>query len=184
MKLLTILAVLVLAGCAKETKRAPIVFPPVNPDVAAVKTIVTQTKASAGKASAAAERAVQIVEKIVVAPGQEQELEKLRWELSTTIEQLKFTSEFLENANAQVGRLENQVADMKRWGVEQNTLYVKEYGRAQRAEKAWVEADKAVWARNKIIVIQWVALAGLVLWIFKGPLLSLLAMARKVALPI
>lgn len=178
---IAIVFISLLSGCAKVESRPPIVFPPSNPDVAAIKSIVTQTKASNTKAGDAAGRAVQIVEKIIVAPGQEAELQKLKLELQTTIEQLKFSQEFLENANAQLVSLTSQVDEMKAWGVKQNQLYVAEYSRAQKSENALVRADKAVWERNKLIIIQWLAIAGLVAWIFKGPIIAL---ARRFVFPV
>ena len=144
---LIVLVSLMCGGCAKVDSRPPIVFTPVNPDVASVSSIVAQSKASTVKASDSAARAVKIVESIVVAPGQEIELERLKLELSTTIEQLKFAGEFLENANKQVKILSGQVADMKQWGVEQNRLYVAEYKTAQ-TERSRADAEHKAAFRN------------------------------------
>ena len=141
------LVMMVCSGCAKADKRPPIVFAPVNPDVAAVTTRVTQAKASTVKASDSASRAVQIVERIIVAPGQEVELERLKLELSTTIEQLKFTREFLENANTQIGTLASQVEDCKRWGIEQQELYRAEYNNSQ-TERSRADTEHKVAFRN------------------------------------
>jgi hypothetical protein len=143
------LAMMFLSGCAKADKRLPIVFAPVNPDVAAVSTIVAQTKASTAKASESASRAVQIVERLVVAPGQEIELERLKLELSTTIEQLSFANEFLGNANKQVDILSGQVNDMKLWGVEQNRLYVTEYETSQKERKRADAEHKAAFQNGR-----------------------------------
>jgi hypothetical protein len=136
-----------LASCARVEPRKPIVFAPVNPDVASVKGFVSQSKASTGKAQDAAGRAVEIVERIVVAPGQEQELEKLKWELSTTIEQLRFTSEFLENANTQIGVLASQVEDCKRWGIEQQQT-AQSLFESVKAERSRADAEHKSAFRN------------------------------------
>jgi hypothetical protein len=177
-----------LQGCAHKTARPPIVFAPVNPDVASVKTIVTQTRSGNTRASESANRAVQIVEKIVVTPGQEQAFEKLKFELDTTVEQLNLNSDLLKSAETQIDVLTVQVEDMKQWGITQQELYHTEYGKAQtaesnlrKAEAKAVTADKTIWQRNRMIVIQWLLLIGLIAWIFKGPLLAL---ARKAIVPI
>ena len=149
-------------GCARKEARPPIVFAPVNPDVAAVTTRVTQAKASTVKASDSASRAVQIVERIIVAPGQEQELTKLKWELSTTIEQLNFSKGFLNAANDQVDILMGQVDDMKAWGVEQNRLYVVEYGISQDERKRADTEHKAAFrnGRERDVFVLLFAISG------------------------
>jgi len=156
------LAMMFLSGCAKAEKRLPITFPPVNPDVAAVTTIVAQTKASTARASDSASRAVQIVERIVVAPGQEVELQRLKLELSTTVEQLKFATEFLDAANVQVGVLTSQVEDCKRWGIEQQTAYHKAYAEAQvERSRADAEGKKAFRnGRERDVFVLLFAIAG------------------------
>lgn len=114
MKPLTLLSIVaVIAGCAHADKRPPIIFAPTNPDVASVTTSVSQARANASRASESASRATQIAERIVVAPGQEAELARLKLELSTTVEQLKLAEVNFDNARLRLQEFQAQVEDMK-----------------------------------------------------------------------
>lgn len=119
-----LLLIIILAsasfGCASKPKPKPIEWTPVNPDIPAVVEPVKSARAGTDRAGAAAKRAVQIIEKIVPSPAQAAQISALRLELATTLDELRLTSEQLDNALLRIPQIEKQVADMKAWGLEQN----------------------------------------------------------------
>jgi hypothetical protein len=79
-----LLGIFLVSSCRTVPKNRPvpvIVVPPVNPDIAPVRIPVS-------KAQSSVQRATVIVEKLVPAPGQEEQIKALRLELSTTAAEL------------------------------------------------------------------------------------------------
>lgn len=139
-----LLAAAFLSGCKTTPKRGAVpvvVVPPVNPDMAPVRAPVARAQGSV-------QRAVTIVERLVAAPGQEEQIKALRLELSTTAAELT-------EALARIPALEADVsALMGKWREENaraSALYEQYRAEQDRADMA-VRQMKRVAAERDVFV--------------------------------
>ena len=134
------------AGCA-HSRAAGVKVPPVNPDIAPLKVPVAAAKAASKSATDSVARAVQIVTKLVPAPGQVEQINALKLELATTEAELKITSDKLDLALAQIPALEAQTGElMQRWREENSRAELAAQGEQNAIAKAAKEKAAAVQA--------------------------------------
>lgn len=159
-----------LTGCSSAQKRRPvpaIVIPPVNPDIAPIRVLAKAASESTAKAGQSTARAVQIVERLVVAPGQEEQVKALKLELSTTADNLRITSEQLAKLQAQIPILEQQANTLVvQWQAENkraNDAYQEALAQTERADKAVASYKRASSERDVFVNLFAITLTVIVL---------------------
>lgn len=134
MKYFFLALLLALSGCATQHPLKSPPQPP-SPDTAIVRIPIVRAAESTKKvvshvaaAKSAAERGVQIVEKLVPTAGQEAEIAQLKLELSTTVQELTLANERIASVLAALGeaiaksqKLQVDFDNMQDWGVAQQS---------------------------------------------------------------
>jgi hypothetical protein len=171
-----LLGVFLVSSCRTVPKNRPvpvIVVPPVNPDITPVRLPVT-------KAQSSVQRAAVIVELLVPAPGQEEQIKALRLELSTTAAELT-------EALARIPALEKQTSDlMAKWADENaraSALYEQYQTEQARADLAVTKARRASAERDVFVNLFAVSLTVIVLMAV-APLIRNLAASTGAYAPV
>jgi hypothetical protein len=151
-----LLGIFLVSGCQSVQKRkvAPvIVVPPVNPDIAPVRVPVS-------KAQSSVQRATVIVERLIPAPGQEEQIKALRIELSTTAAELT-------DALAKIPALQEQTEELvAKWFAENaraSSLYDQYQAERARADLATSKAKRSAAERDVFVNLFAVSLTVIVL---------------------
>jgi hypothetical protein len=170
------LGVFLVSSCKTTPKNRPVpvvVVPPVIPDIAPVRLPVT-------KAQSSVQRATIIVEKLVPAPGQEEQIKALRLELSTTAAELT-------EALAKIPALEKQTSDLMAKWAEENARASALYGQYQaeqaRADLAVTKARRASAERDVFVNLCAISLTVIVLMAV-APLIKNIAASTGVYAPV
>lgn len=172
---LTLLALPACTSGKRNAARPPvaIVVPPTNPDISPVKLPVT-------KAQSSVQRATVIVEKLVPAPGQAEQIAALKLELSTTAAELT-------EALAKIPVLQKQTDDlMAKWAEENaraTALYEQYQAEQTRADLAVSKAKRASAERDVFVNLFAISLTVIVLMAV-APIVKSIAASAGVYAPV
>jgi hypothetical protein len=171
-----LLGVFLLSACRTTSKPRPVpvvVVAPTNPDIAPVRLPVT-------KAQSSVQRATVIVEKLIPAPGQGEQIAALKLELSTTAAELT-------EALAKIPVLQEQTEELvAKWFAENAraaSLYEQYKDEQARADVATSKARRASAERDVFVNLFAVSLTVICL-MAAAPLIKNLAASTGVYAPV